>query len=45
MFKVFIMFLNRPLLSLLPDFIQTPLERSFCAWFHYGWREHNGGGS
>lgn len=34
MFKVFAMFLNYPLLSLLPDFKQTPLGRSFCAWFH-----------
>lgn len=33
-FEVFAMFLNYPLLSLLPDFKQTPLERSFCAWFH-----------
>jgi len=26
MFNVFLVFLNYPLLSLLPDFIQTPLE-------------------
>lgn len=44
MFNVFMVFLNHPLLSLLPDFIQTPLERSFRAWLHKGWRELNGGG-
>jgi len=44
MFNVFLVFLNYPLLSLLPDFIQTPLELSFCTWLHKGWREPNGGG-
>lgn len=44
MFKGFIMLLNCLLLPLLPDFIQTPLEHSFCAWFHNGRREQNGEG-
>lgn len=44
MFNVFVVLMNCPLLSLLPDLQQTPLERSFCAWLHKGWRETNGRG-
>lgn len=45
MFQVSAMFLNYPLLSLLPDFKPTPLEHSFCACFHWRWREQSGKGN
>lgn len=44
MFIVLIMFQNYPLLSLLPGFMQTPLEHSFCVWIHKGWRQQIGEG-